>query len=122
MTPKRGLSDYIHFYSNVYPYRESFVIGLFDEVTTDFGKVIDKVNTRFSTHFNTFNHNEPNEEKVFRKIEEMKISAPYENKEEAISRPSEHKEKRKEEVRTSFKSDELKQLKSKAHKVYEKFL
>ncbi len=55
---KKYLINWIAFYQQVKPYYNDYIIGLFDEVTKDFGAVIKKVNQRFKTDFNLFLHTE----------------------------------------------------------------
>jgi hypothetical protein len=56
---------YIRFYTKIMPYQNSFVVASFEEVITDFGGVIDKINQHFNTDFTPFVHTEENTKKVF---------------------------------------------------------
>jgi hypothetical protein len=49
-----ALEDYIRFYSDLYKLRDGFVVANFDDVIEHFGKIIERVNQRFSTNFNLF--------------------------------------------------------------------
>ncbi len=49
-----ALLSYSRFYERLMPYRSSLVAGRFDEVTTDMGAVIRRVNARFGTSFVPF--------------------------------------------------------------------
>ncbi len=49
-----ALEDYIRFYSDLYKLRDWFVVASFDDVIEHFGKIIERVNQRFSTNFNLF--------------------------------------------------------------------
>ncbi|NEQ99187.1 MAG: hypothetical protein F6K30_21125 [Cyanothece sp. SIO2G6] len=53
---KTYLVQWIRFYSRVKPFHNDYIIGVFDEVTSDFGTVVDRVNRRFSTSFELFEH------------------------------------------------------------------
>lgn len=64
------LTAYTRFHRKIEPYRSRFVIGTFDEVTNDFGRVIRKVNERFGTRFAEFEHTEPNVNECFAIIED----------------------------------------------------
>jgi hypothetical protein len=55
-----ALVAYSRFYTCLLPYRESFVIGEFKDVTNDFGSVVRRLNARFGTTFAEFAHTEPN--------------------------------------------------------------
>ena len=69
--PYRNLSmqqlfkHYIRFYTKIMPYQDKYVVGLFEEVTRDFGAVINKINQRFNTEFSIFDHNEDSVQNAF---------------------------------------------------------
>jgi hypothetical protein len=56
LTPRQGLRGYIRFYEPLLPHRSGFVVGPFEEVTTDLGGVIARLNARFGTSFAPFEH------------------------------------------------------------------
>lgn len=53
-----ALVAYARFYTSLFPYLDSFVVGEFAQVTSDFGAVIHRLNARFGTSFGEFRHNE----------------------------------------------------------------
>jgi hypothetical protein len=68
---RMALHEYIRFYETIAPYRDKFVVGLFGQVTNDYGEVIKRINQRFSTGFASFEHNEANVQKSFGLIEQQ---------------------------------------------------
>jgi glycosyltransferase involved in cell wall biosynthesis len=64
-----ALVAYARFYTRLLPWRASFVVGEFDEVTHDFGAVVRRLNERFGTSFTEFTHSERNLAEVFELIE-----------------------------------------------------
>lgn len=68
---RMALYEYMRFYETIAPYRDKFVVGLFDQVTNDYGEVIKRINQRFSTGFALFEHNEMNVQKSFDVIEQQ---------------------------------------------------
>ncbi len=50
----QAVRGWIRFYEPLLAYGDSFVVGLFDEVISDFGAVIRRVNERFATVFREF--------------------------------------------------------------------
>jgi hypothetical protein len=62
--PRVALRDalvaYTRFYSCLLPYRHSFVVGEFDQVTRDFGALVRRLNERFGTSFEEFLHTDAN--------------------------------------------------------------
>ena len=65
----QALRYYLSFYETVEEYRDAYVLGLFEEVTEDFGEVIRRINDRFGTTFSPFSHDERNVDGVFARIE-----------------------------------------------------
>ncbi|MBE9228196.1 hypothetical protein IQ264_22490 [Phormidium sp. LEGE 05292] len=65
---KSYLKAWIKFYLQVLPYSENYVIGLFDEVTNDFGAIIERLNQRFKTNFATFKHTETNVKRIHKMV------------------------------------------------------
>lgn len=49
---------YSRFYTSLLPYLDSFVVGEFTQVTSDFGAVVRRLNARFGTSFVEFRHSE----------------------------------------------------------------
>ena len=56
VTVSGALIAYSRFYTCLLPYRERFVVGAFEQVTSDFGAVIRRLNARFGTSFAEFVH------------------------------------------------------------------
>lgn len=67
---RRALIEYIQFYTYTCRQSGSVVVATFDQVTTDFGAVIDRVNRRFGTRFESFLHTEENVARCFEIMEE----------------------------------------------------
>jgi glycosyltransferase involved in cell wall biosynthesis len=60
VTMADALRAYSRYYTCLLRYRNSYVIGEFEQVTRDFGAVIRRLNARFGTSFAEFVHNEDN--------------------------------------------------------------
>ncbi len=54
VTVRDALVSYARFYECLLPYRPSFVVGEFEQVTNEFGAVIRRLNVRFGTRFAEF--------------------------------------------------------------------
>src|SRR5918912_659425 len=95
----QALRYYLSFYETVEEYRDAYVLGLFEEVTEDFGEVIRRINEKFGTEFSLFRHDEQNVKEVFARMEKNSRKrygeTQWENK---VSRPSALKERMKHEV------------------------
>jgi hypothetical protein len=60
------LRRYIRFYEELIPYASGYIAATFEEVTTDFGTVIDRLNHRFGCNYSRFDHKDEEVEQVFR--------------------------------------------------------
>lgn len=58
ITGRQALFYYASFYEAVEGYRDAYVLGRFEEVTEDYGKVIERINERFGTGFAPFESTE----------------------------------------------------------------
>ena len=77
VTAGQWLKTYVAFYEGLMGSRESFLVATFEEVTSDFGAVIRRVNGRFSTSFREFDHTEPNVRTVFSLADERAEGPPW---------------------------------------------
>lgn len=75
ISAKIALHGYALFYETCWRYREHFVVADFEQITADFGRVIDDINARFGTHFVRFQHTQPNVEHIFEKLEHKAVRA-----------------------------------------------
>lgn len=84
-----ALKHYVMFYETVAEYRDAYVLGRFEEVTSDYGEVIRRINARFGTEFYPFEHDEANVKQVFARVEEVeKLRYKGTIDESMIPRPS----------------------------------
>lgn len=93
--------EYLDFYRTCWRVRDGFVVGLFDQVVSDFGTVIDTVNIRFGTSFTRYEQTAENEAATFAVVEEMnRMECRGEVVETHVGRPSTERDTRKAELRT----------------------
>jgi hypothetical protein len=118
---EQALKYYLSFYETVEGYSEAYVLGTFEEVTGDFGRVIQRLNESFGTSFFPFRHNEQNAEAVLARVERNSKrkfgEAHWENK---ASRPVAAREETKRELEQGLESKEAGLLLSRAESVYER--
>jgi len=150
LTVPHTLWAYARFYERIVSYRSSFVVATFEEVTGDFGVVIDRVNAQFGTSFSRFHHSESNVAKVFHLIEQrsgkpswVKALGDYQSgligtdelnrlmqeqdeqvsvNEEVIARPSEARNLQKAALRRDYHHPHLERLRRRAEDAYEAVL
>ena len=115
---------YTRFYGALGPYRNGFVLAAFEEVVSDFGTMIDRVNVKFSTSFQRFEHTEENVSQCFRIIEEINIK--HSNREtiteHTIARPSPIRETAKEHVAELVTGAAVQPLLGRANELYNQLL
>ena len=117
---EQALRHYIMFYETVAKYRDAFVLGLFEEVVGDYGRVIERVNDRFGTEFAAFDHTEESVGKVFTRIEDIDRTK-YEGTiwESKIPRPSAARQGMKREVTYRSADPKRQRLIARAEATYE---
>lgn len=115
-----ALRHYVMFYETVAEYRDAYVLGHFEEIVDDYGKVIRRINDRFGTDLPIFDHTEENVRKVFARIEEID-RIKYEGKvsEARVPRPSAARLAMKEKVAYRSGDPARERLISRAEAVYE---
>jgi hypothetical protein len=100
-----GLRRWISFHQSLLPYRDGFVVGRFDQVTSDFGSVIQRVNRRFGTSFHEFQHTDANLARILAEIDahERTKHTDGEEVEREIPRPSRVREGMKGELLDAYR-------------------
>lgn len=121
---KQCLKDYIRFYTSIKPYQDKYVVATLDEITTDFGETINKINQRFGTKFAPFVHNDENVNQIFRLIEQTDLeeTGRGEVSEARVARPSSERERIKTVLQRKFESEDLRDLITRAQALYRDFL
>lgn len=77
-----------HYHRQVRPLRDDVLLVTFEEVTADFGTVTDRLNERFGTSFDRFEHTPDAVERVFAAIDEKQRVVHGEARyREAVARP-----------------------------------
>jgi hypothetical protein len=123
LTPGDALREYLDFYRTSWKVRDHFVVGLFDDVVTDFGRVIDAVNAKFGTHFLAYEPTPANEAAAFALVEEMnRLECRGEIVETHVGRPSPQRDERKREIQTMLQQPRTAALLSDAMTCYEKYV
>ncbi len=119
---RQALKHYVSFYEKVAEYHDAFVVGFFEEVTRDYGMVLERVNAKFGTGFSSFVHSEDNVRCVFDRIEELhRAKRGGRLDEKVIAHPSVVKAELKDALRKELDAPEVRELTAQAEAVYERF-
>jgi hypothetical protein len=99
LAPDDALLEYLDFYRTALKAQGAFVVGLFDQVVTDFGAVVDAVNARFGTSFTRYESTPDNAAAAFAIVEEMnRQECRGQLRETHVGRPSPQRAERKAEL------------------------
>jgi hypothetical protein len=120
---RQALRAYLRFYRPLVPYRDRFVLATFDEVVGDFGAVTTRVNRRFGTSFESFEHTDENVRRALELIEEdnkLRWGAGRDLELKGAV-PSSERGRRKEALRAGYRADPLRRPRERAQRLYESF-
>lgn len=123
ITLDQALRSWIRFHDRIMHCRREFVTATFEQVTADFGQVMRRVNRRFDTGFDLFEHTPENVENCFRVIEENNRRRFGGGKivETGIARPSTARQSSKRTLEDALKSEKLSPLVRQAREIYGRY-
>lgn len=79
---------WLHYHTEIEPLRDEILLVDFCHATTDFGAVIDRLNARFGTAFDGFEHTPANVAEVFAAIDDKQLAVHGRSRyREAVARP-----------------------------------
>ena len=117
----QALRYYVSFYETAERYRDAYVLGLFEEVTEDFGQVIKRMNDKFGTAFSLFRHDEQNVGRVFADMDTYARKKYGETLwERKVQRPSAVRERMKHEIEYDREDPKRAKLIAEAEAVYDR--
>ncbi len=121
---EQALRSYVRFYRALLPHAPGFVVAPFEEVIHNLGAVIRRLNDRFGTAFAEFVHTRQNLERCMAVIEEgdRRNWGRGIEFERAVGRPSEVRERLKDQLRDRYRSGRLRAARVRAEGTYRMFL
>ena len=121
LTVAQAYRHYVRFYRRVLPFRDEVLVGTFDEVTSDFGAVMRRLNEKFGSSFREFHHTEENVQRCFEDIErhERTVLRPHYDSEAMTARPSSRRECLRNELLGKLESPRLARTRAAANGLYE---
>ncbi len=119
LTPSDALTEYEDFYRTAWRVRDDFVVGLFEDVVSNFGNVIERVNDRFSTAFVPYQPTPANEAAAFALVEEMnRKECRGEVVETHVGRPSQARAERTAEIKQALSQPRTAERVRRAEELY----
>lgn len=122
---RQALRSYLRFYEPLLPLRRRFVVATFQQVITDLGAVIDRLNRRYGTGFARFDHTPQNVERVFEEVDRWDAGAFHGDRgalERSRARPMEGRARSKDSRRTEYGADRMWSLRVRAQTLYETYV
>jgi hypothetical protein len=121
LTMGHALRGYLRFYEPLVPYRDRFVVGRFEEVTSDPGAVMRRLNERFGTSFVPFEPTDANLRAVMEELDRWDANTHREGGgpvELGRGLPTPEKEARKASLREGYRGPSLARLRGRADAAY----
>ena len=115
---RQALKSYIEFHGDLLPMADKILLARFEDVTSDMGSVVDRINRRFNTKFVPFVHSGESESEIFGDMDRANATFYGGLKITHVPRPDRERAKLKQHV--SLGSEE--KLLQEARDVYEKIL
>ncbi len=124
VTLRQALRGYLGFYRPLLPFRDRFVVGAFPQVTTDFGRVIRRLNEQFGTSFTEFVHDSRSQQAVFDAMDAYwrgRVGSG-EELERRVGRPSAERDRIKATLRPELDGRGLRSFREHAQRLYAEFI
>jgi hypothetical protein len=119
ISPAQAANAYLRFHDAVRPIASDCVVATFEQVTSDFGGVIDRVNDRFGTGFERFIPTEENVAGAMRLVEELaRKEGGGKLDETRVARPSAPRRALNEELAPLLTSARITTLLARAGQIY----
>jgi hypothetical protein len=123
LTPDDALKEYVDFYRTSWRARSGLVCGLFEQVVSDFGVVLEQVNQKFGTRFVPYRPTPENEAATIQLVEEMnRLECRGEIVETHVGRPSAERHELKEQTAALLKRDAKPSLLAAAVLLYDDYV
>jgi hypothetical protein len=108
----------VRYHTCILPVRDRIVAVRFEQVTSDFGVVVERVNAAFGTGFGVFAHTPENEGAVLAAIERRNLERWGEEmtpeRARSLARPTAERAAKKERLRAQLEAPELASLRAQA--------
>jgi hypothetical protein len=121
---RTAYKGYIDFYNCILPLLNKVVVATYDQVTTDFGALIEKLNDDYNTEFRLFEHTENNVQDVFPRLDDhvLKHHDVVRVDERKVAWPTRQKQNLKNVYQSIIIQEWLKMIRLEADALYLKIL
>lgn len=119
ITPRQLFREYVRFYSKLSPVKDRCVVATFEQVTGDFGAVIRRVNARYGTNFQEFDHTAGN---VNGALLQAADHGRRDAGSDALAGPNPERLRQKQQLRELIEAPELAELRQAAWQWYQAYL
>jgi hypothetical protein len=116
-----AIDEWLHHHHEILGYRDRYEVATFDQVTSDFGAITDRVNARFGTSFARYEPTPQNDEAVFAAIEHNH-RVLHGGTENVVPRPSDLRQAEKEWLLDQLAAPEYKVRFDEARALYDTFV
>lgn len=119
-TPKWAAEEYVDFHSGAAELRDHVLFADFEEVTSDFGAVIRRVNNCYRRRFSEFEHTDENVSKCYEQIDsiERRDAGGSDLRATHVARPSDDRRRSKEAIAALLDSSAMLPLIKEAERLY----
>jgi hypothetical protein len=117
------LVAWIRFHARILPWRKGIVSCSFDELTRNFTPVIERLNEKFGTCFDVWQHTKENEAEIFEQIKSRNRGRFSEEavveRRRALALPTAEREALKQKLRAQLHAESMASLRGRAKRLYE---
>ena len=119
LSAKRALREYIDYYQRMIPLADHVVVADFDEIVSDFGQVVERVNAHFDVTLEPFEPTQENVDAVSRAMDDhwAQVHAGR-GRDSWQPRPTDEKSTRKAVVRREVEAEAMAAPRAEAREVY----
>jgi hypothetical protein len=123
VSARMALVAWTRFHRRILPYAHGFVACSFDEMTTNFGPVVERFNARFGRTYGVFDHTPENEAQIFEQIRERNTlrfgDEPSADSAKALGLPTPERIELKARLRTELDAVQLSRQRARALRIYD---
>jgi hypothetical protein len=126
ISARMALVAWTRFHRRILPYADGFVACSFDEMTSNFGPVVERVNTRFGTGFEVFEHTPEHQQQIFDQIRARNVARfgdrPSADSTKALGLPTPERQALKESFRVQLDAHDLARRRARALSIYDQLV